>query len=109
MCGRSGAGQQPRAFVQGGTEVEACVAFSDGVDFASGGELLDGVLADRLEQLIPTAIAELHEQRFFDEAGGQIRDCAAVWPSIAQTSLAAVRSNGPANTADRPRRVTLRQ
>src|SRR5262245_4178228 len=48
--------------------------FSDGVYVTRGGELLDGILTDRLEQLIPAAVAELQEERFLDEPGGESRD-----------------------------------
>jgi hypothetical protein len=74
------AGRQPRAFAQGGLEVEACVAIANGVELPGGTELLDGVLADGLEQLIATAVAELHEQRLLDQPGGEVRDLRRALP-----------------------------
>ena len=62
------------AGLKGDTEVETRVTFPDGVDFAGPEELLGGVLADGLEQLIPASIAQVQEQRLVDEPGGKIRD-----------------------------------
>ena len=67
-------GHDPAARLKRDAEVEARMTFTNSVDFAGGGELLDAVLPDGLEQLIPAAIAELQEQRLLDEPGGEIRD-----------------------------------
>ena len=50
------------------------MTFADGVDFAGRDELLDRVLPDGLEQLIPAAVAELQQQRLLDEPGREIGD-----------------------------------
>ena len=55
-------GDRRRGFVQGETEVVAGVAFTDGVKLADYDELLGGVLADRLEQLIQAAVTLLQEE-----------------------------------------------
>ena len=69
-----GLGHQADACLKGDTEVEARMTFTDGVDFAGGDELLDGVLPDGLEQLIPAAVAELQKERLLDEPGREIGD-----------------------------------
>ena len=69
-----GLAHQAGACLKGDTEVEARMTFTDGVDLAGGGELLDGVLPDGLEQLIPAAVAELQKKRLLDEPGGEIGD-----------------------------------
>jgi hypothetical protein len=92
------AGQRRAGAPGGDAEEVARVAVTDAVELADGGELLGCVLADRLEQLVEAAPALLQQERLLDEAGGEVRDRAAVWPSSAQTSLIAARSNPPANT-----------
>lgn len=69
-----GLAHQTYACPNGDTLVETCVAFTDGVDFAGGDKLLDGILPDGLEQLIPATVAELQEQRLLDEPGSEIGD-----------------------------------
>ena len=50
------------------------MAFTDGVELAGDDELLGGVLADRLEQLIRAAVALLQKERLLDEPGGEVCD-----------------------------------
>ena len=51
-CGRSGPVSVAADSCQCDTEVEASMAVADGVELAGQRELLGGVLADRLEQLV---------------------------------------------------------
>jgi hypothetical protein len=67
-------GECRRGFLQSNTEVEARVAFTDGVKLADGDELLGGVLADRLEQLVLAAAALLQQEGLLDEHGGEACD-----------------------------------
>ena len=67
-------GERRRGLVQSETEVEARVAFTDGVKLPRYDELLGGVLADRLEQLIRAGAALLQEERLLDETGSEVRD-----------------------------------
>lgn len=55
-------GGRRRGFLPSGTEVVARVAFTDGFKFADCDELLDGELADGLEQLIQAAVFLLPEE-----------------------------------------------
>ena len=66
-CGRSGPADDPVEFVQGDIEVVAGVACAGGVRLAGDVELLGGVLADRLEQLVQAAVTLLQEERLLDE------------------------------------------
>jgi hypothetical protein len=50
------------------------VAFTDGVKLAGDDELLGGILADRLEQLILPAAALLQQERLLDEPGSEVCD-----------------------------------
>jgi hypothetical protein len=67
-------GERRRGFLQGDAEVEAGVAFADGVKLADCDQLLVGVLANRLEQLIRAAAALLQEERLLDEPGSEVCD-----------------------------------
>ena len=94
----------PRIRLKRDAEVEARVAIADAVELAGGGELLDGVLADRLEQLIPAAVALLQEERLLDEPGSEVCDLRRrSGRRSRRPALIAARSNPPANTAIRRR------